>query len=51
MVMSQDELFAKGEALGRKDGARRWGMLPASEFLHEAEWAGYQAGYYSTTSL
>lgn len=49
--MSFNTLYLKGEALGRKDGAMRWGMLAASSFLNETEWMGYSDGYNSTASL
>jgi hypothetical protein len=46
----QDDLYRKGEALGRKDGAKQWGMADTRS-MPEPEAMGYRDGYYSTTSL
>jgi hypothetical protein len=49
-LATQDDLYRKGEAEGRKDGARRWGKQD-TRFWSEAEAMGYNDGYYSTYHL
>lgn len=42
--------YKVGERLGRRDGARRWGMRNTST-MSERRAEGYRDGYYSTCSL
>jgi hypothetical protein len=45
-----DDLYREGEALGRKDGAKQWGMANTSD-MPEYKAMGYRDGYYSTSAL